>query len=113
MVSHILLNSKGEVVREDLENVEEKLFSRYQVISGSEVSFPGSPKKGGGVITLKIVLGAKCDIIERNKFGETPRHVAAKKGGVANVKELLGQGANANNPDTAGKERLGGMMTLI
>ena len=42
MVSHILLNSKGEVVREDLENVEEKLFSRYQVISGSEVSFPGS-----------------------------------------------------------------------
>ena len=39
--------------------------------------------------------------------------MAAKKGGVANVKELLGQGANANNPDTAGKERLGGIMTLI
>ena len=47
---------------------------------------------------------------KRNKFGETPLHVAAKKGEVGKVKELLGQGANANIPDAAGKERVG--MTL-
>jgi len=49
-----------------------------------------SPKKGGGVDD------------KRNKFGETPLHVAAKKGEVSKVKELLGQGANANIPDAAG-----------
>jgi len=39
---------------------------------------------------------------KRNKFGETPLHVAAKKGDVIKVKELLGQDANANIPDAAG-----------
>jgi hypothetical protein len=38
VASHILLNSKGEVAREDLENGEEMPFSRSQVISGSEVT---------------------------------------------------------------------------
>jgi hypothetical protein len=36
VISQILLIYKGEVATEDLENVEEKLFSRYQVITGSE-----------------------------------------------------------------------------
>ena len=40
---------------------------------------------------------------KRNKFGETPLHVAAKKGDVIKVKELLGQDANANIPDAAGR----------
>ena len=82
-------------------------------MGGASLCLPSQekPKKGGGVITLKIVQGAKCDIIECNKFGETPLHVAAKKGEVAKVQELLGQGANANNPDAAGTERV--LMTLI
>ena len=45
---------------------------------------------------FKIVQGTKCDIIagvdKRNKFGETPLHVAAKRREVAKVKELLGRG---------------------
>ena len=39
---------------------------------------------------------------KRSKFGETPLHVAAKKGDMSKVKELLGQGANPNIPDAAG-----------
>jgi len=50
-----------------------------------------SPKKGGG--------GPDGPL---SKFGETPLHVAAKKGDVTKVKELLGQGANSNIPDAAG-----------
>ena len=44
---------------------------------------------------------------KRNKFGETPLHVATKRGEVAKAKELLGRGANANIPVAAGKERVG------
>jgi len=39
---------------------------------------------------------------KRSKFGETPLHVAAKKGDLTKVKELLSQGANPNIPDAAG-----------
>jgi len=49
-----------------------------------------SPRKGGGVDD------------KRNAFGETPLHVAAKRGEITKVKELLAQGANPNIPDAAG-----------
>jgi len=39
---------------------------------------------------------------KRSKFGETPLHVAAKKGDMSKVKELLSQGANPNIADAAG-----------
>jgi len=39
---------------------------------------------------------------KRSKFGETPLHVAAKKGDMNKVKELLSQGANPNIADAAG-----------
>eukprot|EP00092_Neocalanus_flemingeri_P032740 GFUD01035611.1.p1 GENE.GFUD01035611.1~~GFUD01035611.1.p1 ORF type:complete len:1789 (+),score=542.00 GFUD01035611.1:574-5367(+) len=49
-----------------------------------------SPKKGGGVDD------------RTNQYGETPLHVAAKRGDVTKVKELLSQAANPNIPDAAG-----------
>ena len=39
---------------------------------------------------------------KKNKFGETQLFVAAKKGDLAKVKQLIDLGANPNIPDAAG-----------
>ena len=53
------------------------------------------------VINFDTIVGVDD---KRNAFGETPLHVAAKRGEITKVKELLAQGANPNIPDAAGAE---------
>jgi ankyrin repeat protein len=40
---------------------------------------------------------------ERNERGETPLHIAAKKGDLESAKKLLEQGSNPNVTDFAGE----------
>lgn len=40
---------------------------------------------------------------DRNERGETPLHIAAKKGDLEGAKKLLEQGSNPNVTDFAGK----------
>ena len=66
------------------------LSSALNVERSSSGSPASSPKK-------------KVPAVERkNKFGEAPLHLAAKKGDAAKVKELLEAGASPNVEDAAG-----------
>jgi ankyrin repeat protein len=43
---------------------------------------------------------------ERNERGETPLHIAAKKGDIDGAKKLLEQGSNPNVTDFAGEKSI-------